>query len=67
VIAQQPAGVMAAIKAIGQGFRPGKFEGKEAQLPAAFLVNSMKVIPNAYCGKPISDLPSPATLAVNIE
>jgi peroxiredoxin len=62
-----PAGMIAAIKAVSQGFRHGKFEGKETQLPAAFVVNSMKIITYAYYGKHISDLPSPATLAANIE
>lgn len=62
-----PAGMITAIKAIGQGFRHGKFEGKETQIPAAFAVNSMKIITYAYYGKYISDLPSPATLAANIE
>jgi len=61
-----PAGVIAAIKAVSQGFRHGKFEGKETQLPAAFAVNPMKIITYAYYGKHISDLPSPATLAANI-
>jgi peroxiredoxin len=62
-----PAGMIAAIKAMGQGFRHGKFEGKETQLPAAFAVNSKKIITYAYYGKHISDVPSPATLAANIE
>ena len=62
-----PAGVIDAIKAVSQGFRHGKFEGKETQLPAAFVVNSMKIITYAYYGKHISDLPSPATLAAKIE
>jgi len=60
-----PAGMIAAIKAVIQGFRHGKFEGKETQLPAAFAVNPMKIITYAYYGKHISDLPSPATLAAN--
>lgn len=62
-----PAGMIGAIKAIGQGFKHGKFEGKETQLPAAFSVNAMKVINYAYYGKHVSDVPSPATLAANIE
>lgn len=62
-----PAGLIAAVKAVSQGFRHGKFEGKETQLPAAFAVNSTKIITYAYYGKHISDLPSPATLAANIE
>jgi peroxiredoxin len=62
-----PAGMIAAMKAVSQGFGHGKFEGKETQLPAAFAVNSMKIITYAYYGKHISDLPSPATLAANVE
>ena len=62
-----PPGLIAAIKAISQGFKHGKFEGKETQVPAAFAVNPMKIITYAYYGKHISDLPSPATLAENIE
>jgi len=62
-----PAGLIAAVKAVRQGFRHGKFEGKETQLPAAFAVNTQKVITYAYYGKHISDLPSPATLAANME
>lgn len=62
-----PAGLIAAIKAVSKGFRHGKFEGKETQVPAAFAVNSKEIITYAYYGKHISDLPSPATLAANIE
>jgi thioredoxin-dependent peroxiredoxin len=62
-----PAGMIAAIKAVSQGFRNGKFEGKETQLSAAFAVNSMRIITYVYYGKHISDLPSPATLAANME
>jgi len=62
-----PAGALAAIKAISQGFRHGKFEGQETQMPAAFVVNPMKIITCTYYGKHINDLPSPATLAANIE
>jgi len=59
--------VIAAIKAISQGFRHGKFEGKETQVPATFAVNSMKIITYAYYGKHISDFPSPETLAANMD
>ena len=62
-----PAGIIAAIKSIGQGFRHGKFEGKETQLPAAFALNSMKVIKYAYYGKHISDIPTPTSLAASIK
>jgi len=62
-----PAGMFSAIKAIGKGYRHGKFEGKETQLPAAFVVNAMRNINYAYYGKTINDVPAPATLAENIE
>ncbi len=62
-----PVGMISAIKAMGQGFKHGKFEGKETQVPGAFTINPMKTIHYAYYGKHISDVPSPATLAENIE
>ena len=58
-----PRGLFAAIKAIFKGYKHGKFEGKETQLPAAFVVGSDKTILYAYYGKNISDVPSPKTLA----
>jgi peroxiredoxin len=61
-----PAGGIAAIKAIRQGFKHGKFEGRETQLPAAFVVNPMKTITFAYYGRHIGDLPSPSTLSTSI-
>lgn len=61
-----PAGLIAAIKAIGQGFGHKKFEGKETQLPAAFIIKSNKTIKYAYYGKNISDVPKPSTLAENV-
>ena len=59
--------MIGTIKATCKGFKHGKFEGKETQLPAAFVVNAMKVINYAYYGKHVSDVPSPETLAANIE
>ncbi|MDP2855264.1 MAG: peroxiredoxin-like family protein [Smithellaceae bacterium] len=53
-----PAGLFAAIKAIGRGFRHGKFEGKETQLPAAFAMTAEKVVTYAHYGKNIGDIPS---------
>ena len=53
-----PAGLIAAIKAIRRGFRHGKFEGKETQLPAAFAMTVDKVITSAHYGENISDIPS---------
>jgi len=62
-----PAGLIAAIKATGRGFFHGKFEGKETQLPAAFILKSDKTITYAYYGKNISDVPKPHTLAQYID
>lgn len=53
-----PAGLIAAIKAIGRGFRHGKFEGKETQLPAAFAMTADKVVTYTHYGKNIGDIPS---------
>ncbi len=52
-----PAGMLAAIKAVRQGFRHGKFEGKETQLPAAFAMTAEKVIQYVHYGENISDVP----------
>ncbi len=62
-----PAGLIGAIKATGRGFIHKKFEGKETQLPAAFIVKSNKNIKYAYYGKNISDVPKPATLAGKVD
>jgi len=62
-----PAGLIAAIKATFQGFMHGKFEGRETQLPAAFVVAADKTITFSYYGKNISDTPPPETLAAKIK
>ena len=61
-----PAGLLAAIKAISRGFRHGKFEGKETQLPAAFVLNVEKVIKYVHYGKNISDIPPLAIMISGI-
>lgn len=62
-----PAGLAAAIKAIKQGYHHKKFEGKEKQLPAAFIIKSDKTIKYAYYGKNVGDIPTPLTLAENLD
>ena len=52
-----PDGLITVIKAIRQGFRHGKFEGKETQLPAAFVLDTAKVVKYAHYGKNVSDIP----------
>jgi peroxiredoxin len=62
-----PGGLIAAIKATSRGFIHKKFEGKETQLPAAFVIKPDKTIKYVYYGKNISDVPKPSTLAENID
>jgi hypothetical protein len=49
--------IMKAMKASRGGFRHGKKEGKEMQLPAVFIVNGAGKIDYAYYGKNIGDVP----------
>ena len=53
-----PAGLFAAMKALCLGYRHGKFEGRETQLPAAFVVSPDRMIAYSYYGKRIDDVPS---------
>ena len=61
-----PAVLVAGIKAAFRGFRHGKFEGKETQLPAAFVIDPNKTINFVHYGKNATDVPKPATLASHI-
>ena len=61
-----PAGLTAAIKAIGRGFKHGKFEGRETQLPAAFAITADKVIMYAHYGKNIGDIPALSEIIISI-
>jgi peroxiredoxin Q/BCP len=61
-----PAGLIAAIKSMLMGYRHGKFDGKETQLPAVFIVSPDKTIKFARYGKYISDIQSPTIIASHI-
>ncbi|MEI6610288.1 MAG: hypothetical protein WCO53_11175, partial [Deltaproteobacteria bacterium] len=52
-----PSVIMKAMKASRAGFKHGKKEGKEMQLPAVFIVNEDGKIAYAYYGKNIGDVP----------
>lgn len=52
-----PAGFVAAGRAVMRGFKHGKFEGRETQLPAAFAIKSDKIIQYAHYGRNIGDMP----------
>ncbi len=58
-----PAVLATGIKARFRGFKHGKFEGKETQLPAAFVIDRSKTICFAHYGKNATDVPKPAVLA----
>ncbi len=45
-------------KSLKSGFRHGKLEGEETQLPAVFIIDENHKINYCYYGKSISDLPS---------
>jgi peroxiredoxin len=61
-----PAGLIMAVKATLKGYKHGKFEGHETQLPAVFIVAPDKTIKFAHYGENISDIPSTVTIAANI-
>ncbi|HQG33178.1 MAG TPA: peroxiredoxin-like family protein [Deltaproteobacteria bacterium] len=61
-----PAGLISAIRATMQGYRHGKFEGHETQLPAVFIVGKDSMIKFAHYGRHLSDIPAPAAVAANI-
>jgi peroxiredoxin len=62
-----PAGLITAIRATVKGYMHGKFEGRETQLPAVFIIDPDKIITYSYYGKLISDTPSPGKIAANIK
>ena len=56
-----PAGLIAAVTATFKGYRHCKFEGKETQLPAVFVVGGDKVLNYVHYGRHIADIPSTQT------
>jgi len=52
-----PSVIMKAMKASRAGFKHGKKEGNEMQLPAVFIINGDGKIAYAYYGKNIGDVP----------
>ena len=53
-----PSGLKAAYKAVVSGYKHGKFEGIETQLPATFVISPDKTVNYAHYGKVINDVPS---------
>jgi len=52
-----PSVIIKAMKASHAGFKHGKKEGKEMQLPAVFIINADGKIVCAHYGKNIGDVP----------
>ena len=52
-----PSVIMKAMKASRAGFKHGKKEGKEMQLPAVFIIDGDRKITYAHYGKNIGDVP----------
>jgi peroxiredoxin len=52
-----PATIAAVIRSMRRGFRHGKYEGNEMQLPAVFVVGADKKIRFAYYGRNVADVP----------
>lgn len=52
-----PKGLIAAAKATFKGHHHGKFEGKETQMPATFVIDEHKKIIHTHYGKDITDVP----------
>jgi thioredoxin-dependent peroxiredoxin len=53
-----PKSIPRVIKSLRYGFKHGKFEGKETQLPAVFIVDKSHKITFEYYGSYMSDLPT---------
>jgi peroxiredoxin len=52
-----PSVLVKAMKASSRGFKHGKKEGQEMQLPAVFIVSPGETVTYAYYGKNIGDVP----------
>lgn len=62
-----PRTILSAVRSIAKGYRHGKYEGEERQLPAVFLVGKDKKILYAYYGKNVADVPGNKALLKIVE
>lgn len=63
----RPAGLLTAVKAVASGYMHRKFEGRETQLPAVFVLNRDKTVRFAHYGRHIGDLPRPSAVAAMLD
>jgi peroxiredoxin len=62
-----PTTIVRAIKATRLGFRHGKYEGNEKQLPATFIIDKSRKVKYAYYGKNVADVPKTEKLLAEID
>ena len=62
-----PSGLIDVMQATFRGYRHGRFEGRETQLPAVFVIGRDKHIQWAHYGKTIGDVPKPSAIADQID
>jgi thioredoxin-dependent peroxiredoxin len=62
-----PTTIVRAIKATRLGFRHGKYEGNEKQLPATFIIDKGRKVRYAYYGKNVADVPKTEKLLAEID
>jgi peroxiredoxin len=62
-----PTTIMAVIRSMTRGFRHGKYEGNEMQLPAVFIIGTDKRVTYAYYGRNVADVPETKKLLEAID
>ncbi|MBN2225081.1 MAG: AhpC/TSA family protein [Deltaproteobacteria bacterium] len=62
-----PTTIVRAIRATRKGFRHGKYEGNERQLPATFIIDKGRNLKYAYYGKNVADVPKTEKLLAEID
>jgi peroxiredoxin len=61
-----PTTIVRAIRAVGKGFKHGKYEGNEKQLPATFIIDKNGTVAYAHYGKNVADVPKTEKLLAKI-
>ncbi len=62
-----PTTIIRAIRATILGFKHGKYEGNEKQLPATFIIDKNRKVTYAYYGKNVADVPKTKKLLAAID
>ena len=62
-----PTTIVRAVRATLQGFKHGKYEGNEKQLPATFIIDKGGKVKYARYGKNVADVPKTEKLLAEID